>query len=158
MNLPVYIMIEACQSRWNFDISTQYDIEETSISKFTTSISLYPDNEDLSISTNETSMSVDDIENICLFFDHDNRISCSSIMIKVFHCLGCCRSCLVLDTDCRVHISLRINHCTWLMRRMGRPQPPQQGLHSADRQHRSHRAQPRPQPPEQRLDQQSTSS
>jgi hypothetical protein len=86
------------------------------------------------------------------------RISCSSIMIKVFICLGCCSSCSVLDTDCRVHISLRINHRTWLMRRLGRPQPPQQGLHSVARQHRSHRAQPRPQPPERGSDQQSTSS
>jgi hypothetical protein len=76
--------------------------------------------------------------------------------------LGCCNSYSVLDTDCGLHIALRINHHPWLMRRQGRPPPPQQGLHSAARPHRSHRAQHRLQlrlqPPERRSDQQSTSS
>jgi hypothetical protein len=61
-----------------------------------------------------------------------------------------------------VHIALRINHRPWIMRRPGRPQPPQlvpqQGLHWAALPHRPHRVQHRPQPPEQRSDQQSTST
>jgi hypothetical protein len=53
----------------------------------------------------------------------------------------------VVDTDCGVHIALRINHHPWLIR-PGRPQPPQRRLHSAARQHPLHRAQHRPQPSE----------
>jgi hypothetical protein len=64
--------------------------------------------------------------------------------------LGCCSSYSVLrlDTDCGVHMALRINHHPWRMRRPGRPQPPQRRLHSAARPHRPDRPQHRPQPPE----------
>jgi hypothetical protein len=52
----------------------QYDIKETSIlvSKFKTSISLYPYIEDFSISTNDPSISVNDIEALC--FDIEFRV------------------------------------------------------------------------------------
>jgi hypothetical protein len=88
-------------------ISTQYNIEETSISKFRTSISLYPDTEDFSISTNPPSISVYDIEAVC--FD----IECLVLRYRYFFVgssLGCCSSYSVLDTDCGVHITLRIIH------------------------------------------------
>jgi hypothetical protein len=117
-------------------ISTQYDIEETSISTC-------PDIEDLSISKNETSISAKDIED--LIFHIDVRV----LQYRCFFVgsrLGCCSSYSVLDTDCCVHITLRINHRPWLMRRPGRPQQPQQGLHLAVRPHRPHQPQHRPQP------------
>ncbi len=130
-------------------ISTQaqFDIEETSISKFRTSISVYTDIEDFSISTNAPSISVYDIEAFVL----RHRISCSSI--SVFFCriqwlIPAWAAYSVLDTDCGVHIALRIDHYPWLMRRPGRPQPPQRRLHSAARLHPLHRARHRPQPPE----------
>jgi hypothetical protein len=129
------------------------------ISKVRTSILLYPDIEDLSISTNAPSIYVSDIEALC--FDIEFLVlRCRCFFVG--SSLGCCSSYSVLDTDRGVHIALRINHCTWLMRRPGRPQPLQHGLHSAARSHRSHRLhhrlQHRQQPPERRADQQSTSA
>jgi hypothetical protein len=100
--------------------STHYDIEETSISNLFISISTHHDIEETSISKCKTSILVyTDIEHFldidkCSFdiyiryrsFERRCRMSCSSI--SVFLCLGCCSSCSVLDTDCRVNYSLRI--------------------------------------------------
>jgi hypothetical protein len=79
------------------------------------------------------------------------RISCSSISV-FFLSDPAWAAYSVLDTDCGVHIALRINHHPWLMCRPGHPQPPQRRLHSAARPHQLHRdrAQHRPQPPERR--------
>ncbi len=77
----------------------QYNIEETSISKIRTSISLNPDIEDLSISTNAPSISVYDIGALC--FDIEFRV----LRYRCFFVgssLGCCSSYSVLDTDCGV--------------------------------------------------------
>jgi hypothetical protein len=138
----------------DISISKQNDIEETSILKVRASILTCPDIEYLS---NEPSISIKDIE--ILIFDIDVQVRVFRYQCFFFgSCLGFCSSYSVLDTDCGVHIALRIHHRPWIMRRPGRPQPPQQGLHSAARSHRSHRAQHRLQPPERRSDQQSTSS
>jgi hypothetical protein len=113
---------------------TQYDIEETSVSKSRTSISLNTDIEDFSISKNAPSISVYDIEAFVLRY----RISCSSI--SVFFCWiqpG-------LPTRYWTQIAVCTLHCP------GRPQPPQRRLHSAARPHPLHRAQHRAQPPERR--------
>jgi hypothetical protein len=110
----------------------QNDIEETSISKVRTSISTWPN---ILISKNAPSISARDIE--FLIFDIDGRIL-RYLCFFVGSFLGCCSSYSVLDTDCGVHILLQINHRPWLMlRRPGRPQPPQQGLNSAAQPHRS---------------------
>ncbi len=123
---------ETSISKSGTSISTQHDIEETSISKFKTLISLYSDIEDFSISINDPSISVYDIE--ALYFDIELRV----LRYRCFFVgssLGCYSSYSVLDTDCGVHIALRINHHPWLMRRQGRPQSPQRRLHSAGLQH-----------------------
>ncbi len=81
------------------------------------------------------------------------RSFCASISNFVFFYIGVFLSDLawaaysvlvLLDTDCCVHIALRINHppSRWLMRRPGRPQPPQRRLHSVARPHQLHRVQP----------------
>ena len=98
-----------------------------------------------SISRNAHSISVYDIEDFLLRY----RFSCSSI--SVFFCRiqpGPWAAYSVQDTDCSVHIALQINHYPLLMRRLGRPQPPQRRLHSAARPHPLHRAQHRTQLPE----------
>ncbi len=59
-------------SKSRISISTQLDIEETSISKFKTSMSLYPDIEDFSISINAPWISIYDIEALC--FDIECRV------------------------------------------------------------------------------------
>ncbi len=62
---------ESSISKPGTSISMQYDIrvEETSISKFKTSISLYPEIEDVSILTNAPSISVYDIEASCFYIE-----------------------------------------------------------------------------------------
>ena len=67
-------------------------------------------------------ISVYDIEALC--FDIEFRVF-RYLSFFVGSSLGCCSSYSVLDTDCGVHIALRINHHPWLMRRPGSPQPPQ---------------------------------
>jgi hypothetical protein len=92
-------------------ISTQYDIEETSISKFRTWKSLYPDIDDLSIYTNVPPISVFDIEAFC--FDIEFRV----LQYRCFFVassLGCCNSYSVLDTlhcaHCIVNQSSPVAH------------------------------------------------
>ncbi len=97
-------------------ISTQHDIEETSISKFKTSISFYPDieenvdievqNFDIVISRYRRFLDINkcsfDVCIRCRSFLIRYRMSCSSI--SVFLCLVCCSSCSFRDPHCRVHV------------------------------------------------------
>ncbi len=141
---------------WNFDIDA---------ARYRRNVDIAVQNFDIVIYRYRGFLDIDKCSfDICIRY----RSICASMSNFVFFDIGVFLSdpawaaYSVLDTDCCVHIALRINHHPWLMRRPGHPQPPQRRLHSAARPHQLHRAQHhgrsrrsgarppelRPQPPE----------